>query len=128
MAIDFTKAVSLGSKNKAADKPKSQLWLNIGYEVEVETSEGKEKRFVSTPYGLPVDSQEPVATNSSNEVYAAMQAAKNNLLEQIIAAGMAMKPGETKLLNLQVELRRVSEAQPIVGQPDQNPFVRKLGL
>jgi len=125
MAIDFTR-VTIPAKTE--QRAKAALWLNIGYNIEVETSEGKETRFVSLPFGLPVDTQEPVATNSSSEVFAALQAAKNDLLQQIIAAGMAMKPGESKLVNLQVEMRRVNDAQPVVTHPEQNPFVKKLVL
>lgn len=128
MAIDFNKASLSANKTVKADRPKAQLWINVGYQVEVETSEGKEMRFVSTPFGMPMDTQEPVPTNSSSEVFAALQSAKNDLLAQIITAGMEMKPGEAKLLNLQVELRRVNEPQAIVTHPDQNPFIRKLSL
>lgn len=129
MAIDFTKA-SLSTKAAAAttERVKAQLWANIGYTVEVETTEGKEQRFVNLPFGLPIDTMEMVPTNSSNEVFAALQSAKNDLLKQVIAAGMQMKPGEEKILNLQIQLRRVSEPCAVVNNPDSNPFIKKLAL
>lgn len=126
----FPSAATAGAAPKA-DRPKAQLWINIGYEVEVETTDGaKETRFISTPMGMPVDTQEPVASNSSNKLFAAQQAAKNDLLKQLITAGMDLEPGTSKIVNLQVELRRVqaADANSLLNDPDVNPMIRKLGL
>ena len=127
--LDFIKKQLQSSTqvDAKADKPKAQLWANIGYSVTVETSAGPETRFISLPYGLPIDTMETVATTSSNEIFSAMQAAKNDLLSQVIAAGMAMKSGESKILNLAIELRRVNDPAPVIAS-NENPFVKALSL
>jgi hypothetical protein len=137
MAIDFTQATfgkknsgSVGSKN---DLPKAQFWINIGYSVKVPVVEaggkpaGEEDRFVSLPVGIPLDTQEHLATNSRNEGFTAFQTARNDLLDQIHAAAKALKPGEEKILNLQIQLRRINEDAAPIAAAD-NPFVKKLDL
>lgn len=129
-AINIAKPVfaAKGSNTaNAAARPTAQIWLNLGYEVEVETSEGKETRFVNLPMGLPLDTMEEVKTNSTNEVFAALQSAKNDLLKQLLAAAADLKPGGERIVNLQIQMRRINEAAPTID-PSVNPFLRKLAL
>ncbi len=109
------------------DRPKAQFWLNIGYPVTVKTEAGEEQRFVSLPTGIPLDTQEALATNSRNAEFAAFQAARNNLHDQIMAAAAKLQPGEEKLLNLQIQLRRVNEETAPVAA-ELNPFVIPVQL
>lgn len=141
MAIDF-KAFAANANNNAAaksgkpaadDRPKAQLWLNIGYEVDVEVRDPEtgvshpESRFISLPMGMPLDTMEKLPTNSSNQEFAALQAARNALLDQLLAKANTVAPGESVTINLQVSLRRVrDEAAPIAAA--ENPFVRALVL
>lgn len=129
--IDISKQV-FGAKSSApaskADRPKAQLWINLGYSVEVEDTEGnKDIRFINLPMGLPLDTMEEVATNSSNQTFAAMQVAKNDLLKQLVAAGADLKPGEERIVKLEVQLRRVNDAgsNAALADPNVNPFLRK---
>lgn len=147
MAIDFkalaanntnnaaaTKSNAAATKSKAADdRPKAQLWLNIGYDVQVEVRDPEtgvmhaETRFISLPVGIPLDTMDKLPTNSSNQEFAALQAARNSLLDQLIAKASSVSPGESVNINLQVNLRRVrDEAAPIAAA--ENPFVRTLML
>ena len=129
--IDFNKPTSLNlgaRSNSNTDKPKAQFWINIGYEVKVQTADNTEEtRFVSLATGIPVDTQEKLATNSRNAEYAAFQHARNNLHDQIMAAAQKLAPGEERMLNLQIQLRRVNdEMEPASG--DNNIFMRNVQL
>lgn len=130
MAIDFTKTFGKPAATTkpaaTATRPKSQYWLNIGYDSGVIGEDGKSK-FVSLPAGIPLDGQEPLPTNSRNAEFSAFQAARNNLMEQIQAAAEALAPGEEKMLNLQIQLRRINEDAAELPA-EQNAFVRNLSL
>lgn len=130
MAIDFQKTFGASSNNVAstakADRPKSQYWINIGYDSGVQDAEGN-NRFVSLAVGIPLDGQEKLPTNSRNAEFAAFQAARNDLAEQIMAVAQTLQPGEERLLNLQVQLRRINEEHAEIA-PENNQFARKLEL
>lgn len=129
MALDFRKPTLTAAKTSTAkeDRPKAEFWLNVGYSVDVETDEGVEQRFISLPMGLPLDQQEKLSTNSSNDMFAAMQSARNDLLEQLMEAASKLSPGEDTIVNLQVQVRRV-QGERVAIPAGQNPFVRKLSL
>lgn len=137
MAItEFNKKFGQSQAAAAADKrdlPKAQIWMNIGYTIEfVNTDDEKETRFISLPNGLPIDTMEHVEEKGSSEVFRAMRAAQNDLLDQIIAKGNALQPGEEVILSvgesgLAIQLRRVKgEEKPI--SPENNPLVKKLNF
>ena len=114
------------------DRPKAQFWLNIGYPVTVKTEAGEEQRFVSLPTGIPLDTQEPLATNSRNAEFAAFQAARNNLHDQFMAVAAKLQPGEEKIIGLgdsglALQIRRVNvESAPV--STEHNPFVAALSF
>lgn len=110
----------------SSNKPKAQLWLNIGYDSGVVDDQG-ESRFVSLPVGIPLDTMEALPTNSRNQDYARFNAARNDLHDQIMAAAAKLNAGESTVLNLQIQLRRVNEDAPDVSA-EGNQFVRKLDL
>ena len=127
-APSFAKVFGLPSADAATpakdDRPKAQFWLNLGYTVEVKTSTGTEERFISLPLGIPLDTQEPEKTNSKNREWAMIQAARNVLLEELKDYAQHLAPGDERIIELQVQLRRVNdEAQIPEGE---NPFIRKL--
>lgn len=130
MGVDFQKTFGAGSQNvsgKSEDsRPKAQFWLNVGYDSGVEDEEGK-TRFVSLPTGIPLDTQEKLPTNSRNGEFRAFQSARNDLLAQILDVAKSLAPGEEKILNLSLQLRRVNEEAEAIA-PDENQFVRKLDL
>ena len=114
------------------DRPKAQFWLNIGYPVTVKTEAGEEQRFVSLPTGIPLDTQEALATNSRNAEFAAFQAARNNLHDQFMAVAAKLQPGEDKIIGLgdsglAIQIRRVNEESAPVST-EQNPFVAALSF
>lgn len=136
--IDFQKTFgaksgNVQSKTNAEDRPKAQLWLNFGYLSDVMDEETGEQRFVSLPTGIPLDTQEHLATNSRNRDYAAFQSARNDVLDQLVTFGQKLEPGESKIIcmdestGLSVQIRRVNaEAEAI--EPKNNQYARKLEL
>lgn len=111
---------------KKDDKPKAVFWLNVGYESDVKDEDGT-NRFVSLPFGIPLDTQEALATNGKNREFAAFQQARNDLLEQIMECAQQLQAGESRLINLQVQIRKVNDEAEAISA-DQNPFSRKLTL
>jgi hypothetical protein len=125
---------NLGNPSNAQrtyDRPKAELWMNIGYSTEIENAEtGKvEHRFVSLPRGIPLDTMEKVPTDSRNQLVAAFQGARNDLLEQIMDAAKHLEPGEEKIIGeaggLQLQIRRVTGKARAV-RPSGNPFRRPV--
>ncbi|MFA7188517.1 MAG: hypothetical protein WC117_00345 [Sphaerochaetaceae bacterium] len=126
-AVDFTK--TFGAKPVAAKEalPKAEYWLNIGYGVDVQTEAGQEHRFVSLPMGIPLDTQTELSTKSSNAQFAQFQAARNDLHAQIMAVAETLKPGEDRILKLEIQLRRVNE-DVAEATTENNAFARVLAL
>lgn len=138
MSIDFQRTFGRGNnagnvstQNNNEDRPKAELWLNIGYTVEVAVQNGEETvnetRFVSLPTGIPLDTMELLSTRSTNEGFRAFQSARNDLHSQIMAAAEALGPGEEKILNLEIQLRRVNGEVEAVST-ENNPFAKPLQL
>lgn len=135
MATDFEMRFGAKSNVRAAGKgqndEKSEFWINIGYLAKGAGPEG-EDIFVSLPMGLPLDTMKPLKTNSSNEAFAQLQAARNDVWEQLMAIASELKAGEERILNadaaLQIQIRRVREETTVSVDESKNKFVRKLAL
>ena len=113
---------------KNEERPTSKLWLNIGYSVEVPNDDGVlENKFVSLPAGIPLDNIEALPVRGKNAEWNMFQSARNELLEQLMAAAAQLKPGEEQIVNLEIQLRRVNDETVAVNK-DENPFTRKLAL
>lgn len=128
MSIDFNPP-AFGSKPAATngkdERPKAQYWINLGYDTGVKSETTDETIFISLPQGIPLDTQEHLPTNSSNAQFAAMRAAQNGLLDQLIEHASKLQPGQATTINLTVQLRRVKEAQAPID-PANNPLHKKL--
>jgi len=129
MSSNNRPGIGLGRQSQSRDdRPKSQYWLNIGYNVDYPLDDGStEPRFVSLPTGIPLDGQEHLPTNSKNEAFAAFQSARNSLLDQLMAIAQTLQPGEDKIIKLEVQLRRVNGELETIKNED-NPFVKVLTL
>lgn len=120
----FGKSAAKSEVSSNADKPKAQFWLNIGYIA----NEGEEdEKFISLPTGIPLDTQEPLPTNSSNADFRALRCAQNDLLEQLLAYAKDLEPGEEGVIQLQVQLRRVKAPEADIPAAE-NKYARKLAL
>lgn len=118
--------LKFGAKAPAAkvtvveDKPKSQLWINVGYSIEV----NGEQVFVSVPMGIPLDSIKELPTNTRNAEFNLLNQARNQLLADITSASEDLEGGESHVLELEVQLRRIDkEVDPLPAGSD-NPFLR----
>jgi hypothetical protein len=136
MATDFemrfgSKSNVRASTGKGQADEKAEFWINIGYLAKGAGPEG-EDIFVSLPMGLPLDTMKPLKTNSSNEAFAELQAARNDVWEQLMAIAKELKPGEERILNadaaLQIQIRRVREEATVSVDEGKNRFVKKLAL
>jgi hypothetical protein len=110
----------------------AQVWVNIGYNVDVPDGEGgTTTMFVSLPVGIPLDTSDALELKGRNANFLAFQKARNDLRDQLLAHAKGMKPGEEVIINdLEIQLRRVSD--PVnandVASGDANPFSRTLEL
>ena len=131
MTVDISKFQFGGNKTAqttdSKDLPKAQFWLNVGYVAEGAGKEGEDV-FVSLPTGIPLDTQEHLKISGKNEHWKAFQSARNGLLDQLIAAAQSLQPGEETLVNIQVQVRRVSDESEQVIDPANNPFARQVNL
>ena len=103
------------------EKVKSQLWVNVGYSIEVEG----ESVFVSIPMGIPVDSIKELPTNTRNAEFNMLNQARNQLLADITAASEDLESGESHVLELEVQLRRIDKEVDPIPAGSSNPFLRK---
>ena len=102
------------------EKVKSQLWVNVGYSIEVEG----EQVFVSIPMGIPVDSIKELPTNTRNAEFNMLNQARNQLLADIVAASEDLESGESHVLELEVQLRRIDKEPDPLPTGSSNPFLR----
>lgn len=123
----FDQKFTLPSAQKApesAQKPKAQLWLNLGYTIEGAGKEGEDV-FVSLPTGIPLDTQEPVQTNVKSEDFRALRSAQNDLLSDLLKYAEGLEPGQETIINLQVQLRRVKGDEAPIA-PAENKYARPI--
>lgn len=131
MSVDFgntfggnsNKNFTFGSGKAQADQTERRMakyWLNIGYQTD-----NDQYPFVSIPAGIALDTM--VRVRVGRNEFGAFNQARNDLLDQILSAGEELEPGETRIINLQVELRRVQD--DVAEAPiENNQFARKIDL
>ena len=102
------------------EKVKSQLWVNVGYSVEV----NGELVFVSIPMGIPLDSIKELPTNTRNAEYNLLNQARNQLLADIASGAEDLEAGESHVLELEVQLRRIDKEPDPLPTGSTNPFLR----
>lgn len=106
-----TDAPSTGNK---ADRTPSQFWLNIGRS----TGEGETARFVRLPLGVAVDGMKPTPIKGSNADYNEFTETGNKMLARVQAICAELAPGESRIIQLEVEVRRVNDevAAPVLDE------------
>ena len=102
------------------DRPQAKVWLNVGRQVDCKVDDGTGNKvngtqFIALPMGLALDTMEEMAVPKSNRnpEYKQIVLARNHLMKQIQAAAEKLQPGEELLIPLQVQIRRVEEAQDL---------------
>ena len=79
------------------ERPSANLWMNIGVTLMVENAEGvMEKKFISLPVGIPLDTTDPMEMRGSNKAWLEQVQVKNALLAfaQKTAASLEAGNGE----------------------------------
>lgn len=128
MSLDFA-PTKFGQQAAAAqpakdDRPQAELWINVGYTSDIQDDQGQ-PYFISLAQGIPLDTLEELPTNSRNDKFAAFNAGRNDLQQQLMEFAENLAPGEARVIQLEVQLRRKNApAAPI--DPANNPMVRKL--
>ena len=114
-------ALKASTATVVEEKVKSQLWVNVGYSIEVDGV----NVFVSIPMGIPVDSIKELPTNTRNAEFNLLNQARNQLLADITAGSEDLEPGESHVLELEVQLRRIDKEADPLPAGSSNPFLRK---
>ena len=110
-----------------ADQPKAEVWINLGYEVQVPIEDGgTETRFVSLPVGIALDTQKPIDIKTRSPELAQLQAHQNQLLEDLQKHAEGLAPGEETLVNLQIQIRRVKDPVGTVAADGASPYARPI--
>ena len=107
----------------------ANFYMNIGQTVEFmnETDGEIQSKFISLPQGLGLDNMVRRDVTKGTDWYRAEMDAKNALLDDILEICQTMKPGEDKIITLEIQLHRIKEATPVV-KPTENPFRKKLAI
>lgn len=129
---DSNAQTGLKANSAPSEKPKAQVWLNVGYEVNTTDQQGDPTtEFVALSQGIPLDTIEKEETNHTNPFFQKKARARNNLLEQVMGIAATLKPGEEKIYgargSLQIQIRRIKEAAAPVAD-DQNDLITNLTL
>ena len=123
---------SNNTNTTAQDRPKAEYWLNVGYISDTKDEDGT-YRFVSLAQGVPMDTIENLPTNSSNQLFAAFQGARNDLRDQLLEVAKELDPGQATFVaedpktGLCIQLRRVRE-ESAAPTGSSNPYAKKLAL
>lgn len=120
MAIELKMGANKSS-TKADDRPQADIWLNVGYTA---TDGEGEDVFIGLPMGIPLDTMKESPMRGKDEGFRQVLQAKNSLLETVQKAAAELKPGQEEMINLQVQIRRVSKTEePAAGD---NPLLGGL--
>lgn len=115
MALDFGTQINnaqRSNQNTQAERPKTQYWMNIGYEAADGT-------FIALPVGIPLDTMEKRQVRGSNEAWNKLQHASNKLLDLILAGAKELDAGEEEVANgLQIRIKRIA-ADATVGDDNE---------
>lgn len=111
------------------ERQDADVWINIGYETGDPVYP-----FVSLPFGIPLDTQKPLAVRGRDQDYLAFTGARNALLEEIQKAAEDLAPGEDIILSpegseggLVIQIRRRSEAA-VEAPIENNRFAPKFHI
>lgn len=117
------------------DRPQADVWMNVGYSVEVDdTSQGAKKgdkvqKFIGVPLGIALDTQRPIDTSKTRSAeLMEIQTHQNKLLEDLQEFAQSLKPGEEQIINLQVQVRRVNAPVEAPKADGTSPLARPMSF
>ncbi len=106
-------ATSSNSGGSDSKTPPSTLWVNVGYEDEVE---GR----INLPYNLPIEHMRHRDTSGKNADWVVQSALSNALLDQLRELALTLEPGQRLVLpvNFTVELYRAEDKNVVASSDD----------
>lgn len=106
-------ATSSNSGGSDSKTPPSTLWLNIGYEDEVE---GR----INMPYNLPIEHMRHRDVSGKNADWVVQSTLSNALLDQLRELALTLEPGQRLVLpvNFTVELYRAEDKNVVASSDD----------
>lgn len=121
-----------GATTNPKDRPKAQIWMNIGYEVDSTDKDGNAiVEFISLPTGIPLDTMDKLPANQRDVYFQKKQQASNVLLDRVLASAKTLQPGEEKVIgargSLQIQIRRIKAEAETVDQ-NENGLIADLVL
>lgn len=119
---DQVRSATQAAAPATTERKASDFWLNIG--CTIDGTDGKPV-FVSLPQGLALDDMKPQAIKGNNQDWIHLAQTKNALLEAVQNAAGGLKPGERKVIDLQVEIYRRAEPEQ-KGSTSDNPLLASL--
>jgi hypothetical protein len=123
----FKTAQAQANTQKADDRPKAQLWLNIGLPTDYKAADGSDKySFLSLATGIALDTMAPIEIKGRNKEYNDFAAAQNRLREMLLEHLKDLKPGESVEVDLKIMARRVDDAPVPNSDPNTNQFLAAL--
>jgi hypothetical protein len=110
-----------GNNGQNQDRVEAQIWLNVGYEVEVEPGV---KRFINLPLGLAIDTMQEMPERGQNADWLALVKARNAFLRTIQKLSQDLAPGQEEYLpeEIVLKIRRIDNKVVI----EDNPLVLDL--
>ena len=107
-AIDAFISNSRKTITNTDERASAKVWLNIGFISEYKDENGKNV-FISLPKGIALDTMPDVKVGNKDSDYNSILSTKNELKAMLLKAAEGMAPGERQVINLSVELYKVSE-------------------
>lgn len=98
------------SHTQIDDRPNAKIWLNVGMILPFTNENGEEEQvFVSIPKGIAFDTMEKMEARGNNPENNQKIETGNFIMEHFQKEVESLKPGETVILPLVVEARRIVE-------------------
>lgn len=107
-AIDAFISNSRKTVTNTDERTSAKVWLNIGF-VSQYKDENDKNIFISLPKGIALDTMPDVKVGNKDSDYNSILSTKNELKAMLLKAAEGMAPGERQVINLSVELYKVSE-------------------
>jgi hypothetical protein len=127
---NYARKLSNETSESREPLPKADVWMNVGYEAEDVNSDGETvTRFIGTPLGIAIDTQSPIDTsNTRSPDLAKVQTYQNQLLADLQAEANSLAPGEERIVNLQVQMRRVKAPVSAPAATSSDALARRAPL
>jgi hypothetical protein len=98
------------------EKVQTKFWLNVGVE--------RNGKLLTLPLGIPLDglTAKSIPNGKASAEFRGMRIAEKQLWDKIQEVMSTLKPGESKSLPLQVEIRHVEAKELTAEEAASNPF------